>query len=180
MKFSTLFPNHIIAVFLFSVTYISCQPTTESSTNTSIEELNVKQLRIDFQEAWLRGDSAAVMELMTEDVVFMPHHGDAIIYGSKDLAKYWFDPTYPPTQVVRFEADFSGAEVSSSIGYSFGRFLLSYNYEGKNYTNQGNFLTVARKESDSWKISRLIFNDPQPTVKDLDAPAPENATSLNL
>ena len=45
--------------------------------------------------------------------------------------------------------------------------LGSYYYENKNYTNEGNFLNVLRKENNEWKMIRIIFNDLDPIVKQL-------------
>ena len=112
-------------------------------------------------------DSSAVMNLLAEDIVFQPHHGDSIIIGHEALARFWFSPDYPPTDVLEYTEEFYGAHVSGDIGYSYGRFKLVYNYDGKNYSNAGNFLTVCRRINGDWKISNLIFNDPQPIVKDL-------------
>lgn len=146
---------------------IGCNSKDYKHSTMNYNKEQIKEVRTKFQQKWLEADSAAVMSLMTEDVVFMPHHGDPMVKGISDLANYWFNPQYSPTIILEFSADFEGVEASGDIGYSFGRFKLSYNYEKKNYTNSGNFLTVCRKENDVWKISRLIFNDPQPVVKDL-------------
>lgn len=149
---------------------VSCSTAEQHQVaDTSEEDLKkIKQLRIDFQETWIVEDSAAVMNLMTDDIVFQPHHGDSILIGREALAKYWFDPSFPPTDVLEFKEKFVGAHVSGDIGYSYGRFKLVFNYDGKNYSNAGNFLTVCRRVNGEWKISNLIFNDPQPIVRDLE------------
>ncbi len=133
--------------------------------NDPSEEL--KQLRLEFQNAWIRGDSAAVMNLMTEDVVFMPHHGAPMVKGIDELATYWFDPSYSPTEVVVFTCDFEGVEFSRDLGLTYGRFKLVYNYEGKNYKNEGNFLNVFKQIGGLWKFSQIIFNDPVVEQNDL-------------
>lgn len=140
---------------------------SHKSINYREEIEKIKQVRIDFQETWIEEDSSAVMNLTTEDIVFQPHHGDSIIIGRNELANYWFNPQLPTTDVLEYSEKFVGAHVSGDIGYTYGRFWLVYNYDHKNYTNSGNFLTVCRKVDGVWKISNLIFNDPQPIIKNL-------------
>ena len=154
-----------VALFALVFNVLSCSPPREESITeeATVDLEEIKKIRIAFQEAWLRSDSAAVMNLMTEDVIFMPHHGDDMVIGRDQLAEYWFSPQYPPTEVLTFTADFQGAEGSGDIGFSYGRFRLVYNFDGYRYENGGNFLTTVKKVDTEWKISRLIFNDPQPT-----------------
>ena len=159
----------ILLVGWMLVGVVGCSTEEQAKVQDTYKEdlEQVKQLRIDFQEHWIVEDSSAVMNLMTDDIVFQPHHGDSIIIGREALATYWFNPNYPATDVLEYTEKFVGAHVSGEIGYSYGRFKLVYTYDGKHYTNAGNFLTVCRKENGEWKISNLIFNDPQPTVRDL-------------
>ncbi len=122
----------------------------------------VTDLRIQFENSWLLGDSAKVLSYLTEDAVLMPHHGDDPIKGIKNISEFWFPFGVPPTKILEFSS--SENEVVGNGYYASiqGRFKLAFEYDGKTYTNEGNYLNTATKKEGKWKLTRLIWNDPIP------------------
>jgi len=102
----------IITLFIIACNQVPSNELSESDLDA------IKELRIKFQQAWLNNDSSAVMSILAEDIVFMPHHGAPIIMGRNNLAEFWFPPDSPPTTVSHFSCEFYGVEGSGNVGFS--------------------------------------------------------------
>lgn len=117
----------------------------------------------EYRLAWLRNDETvpdAVVSLFAEDGTLMPHHGDPMVNGRDAIASHWFPDGQVFGTVDEFTQDVSKVEVSGGLGYVYGRFSLTFTFNGQTRSAEGNQLMVARKEGREWKIVALIWNDP--------------------
>ena len=119
----------------------------------------------DYGEAWLRGDSAAVLGLLAPDAVLLPHHGDPPVVGLDAIRRFWWPPSSPPTRVTTLEQTTDGVQVDGRTGVVWGRFTLGFSWdEGgvtKSLRNGGTYLMVLRREADGrWLITHRMWDDP--------------------
>lgn len=140
------------------------QPKARCSISDS-DQAAIIQTRKAFEAAWLANDSVGILNTLTSDAVLMPHHGDQPISGIPAIEAFWFPKDYPPSQVTEFTSTITEVVGSKDIAYIYGRFKLSFDYEGKTYSNEGNYMNTFRKEENNWKLARLIWNDPVPTIE---------------
>lgn len=141
----------------------SCEVPRQGSLSND-DEAAIKEARQKYTQAWLDGDSVAVMRSLTSDAVLIPHHGDPQIEGKEAIREFWWPPQSPPTKVLRFTSDIAEISGNRDLAYVRGRFLLEFSYDSLTYLNQGNFLNVVVHTEDGWKLARLIWNDPLPEI----------------
>lgn len=153
----------MLLIFLFVGTVTYCQTDKEQ----------LRQLRLDYESFWKKGDAEGVMTTLWEDAVLMPHHGDPVVVGKVAILEFWFPKDAAPSTVTIFNSDITEVKVSGDQAYIMGTFQLAFEYEQKRYDNQGNFINIAERREGDWRLSRLIWNDPQPTItpmKNLEIP----------
>ena len=141
-------------VFIFTINKSWCQTDREQ----------VRQLRLDYETYWKKGDAEGVMTTLWEDAILMPHHGDPVVAGKEAILAFWFPKDAAPSSVTVFDSEISEIKVAGDHAYIMGTFQLVFEYEQKRYTNQGNFINIAERRQGEWRLSRLIWNDPQPTI----------------
>lgn len=113
-----------------------------------------------YADKWKAADADGVIALFTEDATLVPHHGDAPIKGHKDIRNFWFDPDYPPTLIREWNRDIEEIFVSGDVGVVRGRTRLVWEYEGTRTTiPEGNYVLIAVRRGDDWKIRMLTWND---------------------
>ncbi len=127
------------------------------------EEADVAKLQaLDraYATEWIAGDADRVMALFTEDATLVPHHGDAPVKGQEAIRKFWFDPAYAPTIVSQWQREAVEIFVSGDTGVVRGRARLVWEYDGTRTTiPEGNYVMVALRQDDAWRIRLLTWND---------------------
>ncbi|MCK8479807.1 nuclear transport factor 2 family protein [Psychroserpens algicola] len=145
--------------FLILVICFSC------TSKTGITEKEaIISLRKEYEKSWLENDSLKIMETLTIDAVLIPHHGDIPIVGVKAIKDFWWPAKFSPSKVTIFESTYNDVGYENKLGFISGRFKLGFNYEGKKYYDEGNYLNIVEKRNGKWKLSRLIWNDPLPEI----------------
>ena len=125
---------------------------------TYIAEL--KALDQAYASEWIEGDADGVMSLFTQDATLVPHHGDPPILGHEAIRSFWFNPDYPPTVVPEWTRDAQEVLVLGDVGVVRGRARLTWEYDGMRTTiPEGNYVMVAVRVDDGWKIRMLTWND---------------------
>src|SRR5215469_3939406 len=79
----------------------------------------------------------------------------------KDAIHKWFQDTFnAPGFKLTWHATHAEAAKSGDLGYSTGKYELSYtDSSGKQVSDHGKYVTVWKKQADgSWKVVRDIFN----------------------
>ena len=125
----------------------------------------VKAAHQAYVEAWLSNDPKAIMATLTDDAILMPHHGVAPVVGKDAIQAFWFPPDAPPTKVTRIVNSVTEVDGQGDLAFVWGRSELVFEYDGKTYSNEGNYLSILRRGDDGrWRISRRMWNDPVPDV----------------
>ena len=136
----------------------SMEPSPVDADTRALAELDRA-----YVEGWLQAGTpaqeAALLPLFTEDAVIMPGGGMAPRSGQDELKEFWFPEAAPPTNVLSFDHEIAGIEVSGDLGLVHGTSRLHFEYSGTEQRQTGNFMFAARELPDgSWKISRMIWN----------------------
>jgi len=100
------------------------------------------------------------MALFTDDATLVPHHGDDPRKGHDAIRSFWFNPDYSPTVIVDWTRTPQEIFVIGDVGIVRGRASLTWEYEGKRTTiPQNNYVIVAVRTGDGWRIRLLTWND---------------------
>lgn len=126
-------------------------------------EEGLRALDRAYAEAWLapssEGQERAVLALFDRDAVIMPDGAAGPEEGLSSLRRFWFPDDAPSTTVSHFEREIDAVEIEGGLGVVSGRFVLSFSYDGRDLTQKGNYVLVARYAGGGWKIRRMIWND---------------------
>lgn len=144
---------------------LSFQCTTHDDALTPRDIKEIANVRKAYEQAWLDSDTLGIFSTLTDDAILIPHHGDEPIIGTQAIHHFWFPKDALPSEVTVFSSTIEETLGNKDIAYIYGRFKLSFNYDNKTYSNEGNYLNVLRNESNQWKLSRLIWNDPLPVIE---------------
>lgn len=116
-----------------------------------------------YAEAWLAPapdtQERAVLALFDRDAVIMPDGAAGPEEGVSSLRRFWFPDDAPATTVSHFEREIDAIEVEGDLGVVSGRYVLSFTHNGRDLTQKGNYVLVARYAGSAWKIRRMIWND---------------------
>lgn len=113
-----------------------------------------------YASEWQEGDADGVMALFTDDATLVPHHGDHPVNGHEAIRDFWFNPDYAPTVVTEWTRTAHDIFVLDDTGIVRGRARLVWEYEGTRTTiPEGNYVMVAFRSDDGWKIRLLTWND---------------------
>lgn len=129
------------------------------------DRTSVENLAGGYTAAWLRGDAGRILDLFAEDAVLIPHHGVPAVEGKVAIRDFFWPPDGPPTRVTEFTLAPREISGNSQLAFVRGRFTLSFSSDSpngpKSFSNQGNFLLLARRDTDGkWRIARYMWNDP--------------------
>jgi hypothetical protein len=116
-----------------------------------------------YAEAWLaptpEAQERAVLALFDREAVIMPDGAAGPEEGLSSLRRFWFPADAPATSVSHFNREIDDIDIEGSLGVVSGRYVLSFRYEGRDLTQKGNYVLVARYVGGAWKIKRMIWND---------------------
>jgi uncharacterized protein (TIGR02246 family) len=124
----------------------------------------IKQVHVNYEQAWLKGDADAVRALFTEDCVLLPPHADKPRVGQQGLNEYWFPPNSPPTTITKLVVTPQSIGGDGQIAYVWGTDEVAWTtvQDGKTSSaaHRGIFLNVLRKQADGeWKFSHHMWDD---------------------
>lgn len=133
-----------------------------SQTQAGDEE-GLRALDRAYAEAWLApspdDQERAVLSLFDRGAVIMPDGAAGPEEGLPSLRRFWFPDDAPATTVSHFERQIDAVELDGNLGVVSGRYVLSFSYDGRDLTQKGNYVLVARYAGGAWRIKRMIWND---------------------
>jgi ketosteroid isomerase-like protein len=123
----------------------------------AVEEAN----RI-FVDASLRGDSAAVGAILTDDTLLLPP-GGRIIQGKKATEEYW-RATWGQLKILDFRITTLSLHEEGDLAYEVGGYTLKFQVQGKEGVDEGKYVAVWKQSTDkAWKKLIDIWNSDIPT-----------------
>lgn len=116
-----------------------------------------------YAEAWLtpapEEQKKKVLALFDAKAVIMPGGGGAPAEGVEDITAFWFPAEASPTAVTHFNREIESVDITGDLGVVSGRYTLSFTYDGRSFSQRGNYMFVARYDAGAWRITRMIWND---------------------
>lgn len=147
---------------LTSVLSIAACVEAEPPAGPAAEE-GLRALDRAYAEAWLspspEAQERAVLALFDREAVIMPDGAAGPEEGISSLRRFWFPDDAPSTTVSHFDRVIDAIELEGDLGVVSGRYVLSFRYDGRDLTQKGNYVLVARYAGGAWKIRRMIWND---------------------
>ena len=141
-----------------SLAALATATVVQADEQTDIDAL--RALDQAYAMTWKAGDADAVMALFTNDATLVPHHGDPPIKGDEDIRDFWFNPDYPPTVVPEWTREAQEIFISGDMGIVRGVARLVWEFDGMRTTiPRGNYVIVAVREGEEWRIRLLTWND---------------------
>jgi uncharacterized protein (TIGR02246 family) len=140
-------------------------PLSVVASGLSTEDVaKIKRVHQKYEEAWLKGDSQAVLALFTEDCVLLPPHADKPRIGHDGLKEFWFPPNAPATQITKLVVTPQSIGGDGQIAYVWGTDDVAWTtmQDGKMVaaSHQGMFLDVLQKQANGeWKLSHRMWDD---------------------
>lgn len=108
------------------------------------------------------------MNSVTDDIVFIPHHGVAPKIGKAALETFWFPAGSPPLKIDEYWHKITAIEPVGNNAIIYGRQLLVYEWQGDRVTvGEGNYFILAVRHSGAWKMRYLVVTDPPNKVEHL-------------
>ena len=118
----------------------------------------------DYRKAWINGDSAKVVNYLSNDMtLFMPNKTGKPIKGKKLISEFWFpksDLNYP---ILSYKVYNSEIKHSGNLAYYQGISKLHWCTEENGVKRDtvlsiSEFTNILIKKDNSWKIHRIMYN----------------------
>lgn len=123
----------------------------------AVEEANQK-----FIDSSLRGDSAAVGALLTDDTLLLPP-ASRMIQGKEATEEYW-RATWGQLKIVDFKMTILNLYGKGDLVYEVGSYTLKFQVQGKEGVDEGKYVVVWKQMADkTWKKLIDIWNSDMPT-----------------
>jgi len=130
--------------------------------------VDIKAADAAYATAWLSNDPESVMATLTEDAVVIPS-GMPAIEGAAAIREFWWPPESSSTTVTEFTLVQRDHGRSAGLAYVRGSFSLGFQYDGKTYASDGEYLSLLRCLSDgTWRIARRMWSDGSRSVNDVE------------
>jgi uncharacterized protein (TIGR02246 family) len=127
--------------------------TDASSARAAIEAANGR-----FKAAYLRGDTVAIADNYTDDVIVMPQGSPAV--RGRDAVRTYMAPevSRAPSEVKEFNTTTEDVMVAGDLAVETGTFEFVPRSTTA-ATEKGKYVTVWKRQADgSWKIVRDVYN----------------------
>ena len=145
----------LLTLLLISFTIISCNQTTDKSTNTDF--VNVDSLTATFLAGWNTKDSAAIMNTIADNAIVM---NDSLIHnGRKAIADNWISGGVKVLSNIRTSSVIKNKD--NLLAYDGGTYSLDLTPPGGPVLKEkGNYSLVYTKQKDgNWKLTLIHIED---------------------
>jgi ketosteroid isomerase-like protein len=157
--------NYIItAMLLISMAAISYtdKKNTRANELTEDDKAVITGMIKQYNEAWLKDDSATIMNLFADTATLIPN-GMEPIHGKKDITGFWWPNDSSKTTIDNYKINVLEVNGSGNWAYTFEEGKLEWSYEkgtDKFSRKQKSYeVTIFNKSSNVWKITRRIWTD---------------------
>jgi ketosteroid isomerase-like protein len=152
-------------VILASQTFVllavtaACGPALASP---DVARRAVEQTLRDYREAWLAGDETRVMSHVADDfTLFPPGVGSKTVVGKDAIRIFWFPASDTVYRITRYDVSQQQVHVSDGLAVEQGTSLLAWDTVARDSvigssTSTNEYLTVLRRDGDSWKLIRSM------------------------
>jgi len=138
----------------------ACSVADRSLLSAKDEE-KIHALEQAYVDAWVRGDSAAVLATLSPDIVLMPGGSQPLI-GLDAAREYWWPDDGSRTTITAYTSTILEIRGSASLAYVRGASALNFIYERDTVrieqSSRSMSLTIVRKGAgNEWRIIRRMW-----------------------
>lgn len=155
----------LILIFGFLSHFLGCTlPSEEQKTSETKNQDSIKTFMQDYRTAWKKGDSTAVLEKISSNIIlYLPGQTAQPIVGKKAVQEFWFPNTKKTYPILTYEIENEEIGVSSHLAYYQGLskltwFTLDRGVGRDTMLSISEFTTLLKKEEEQWKIYRIMYN----------------------
>ena len=155
--------QYIFLATVLSVVY-ACQSVQTGNELTTDERNKIIEAMNKYRNAWLRNDSAEVMDYVAKDMVlFMPNLEGKPKIGIDSIRAFWFpnsNVSYPITEYSVAKEKIEGNDqlcVYSGIS-KLSWHIFKGNVHSDSTTAVSEFMNVLKKEDGKWKLYKVMYN----------------------
>jgi ketosteroid isomerase-like protein len=138
-----------LRLFLVAIAFTSAAAAHADVSKGDAAAIN--KLMDSYVSAWLAGDEAGVMRLLTTDAVLIPNE-KAPYVGAAAIRNYWWPAGAPPFKLLRFETTRDQITGSSTFATLRGTQVIEWESGGERWRTSGNYLAVVRKTPAGWRF----------------------------
>ena len=144
---------------------LACAPA-EPKAFSSADERAIRQVDSLYVAAWLRDDTAAVLQTLAPDAVLMPA-GQRPLATPDDIRAFWWPADGSRTKILTFHRVIDEIAGDPSLAGVRGTDTLTFTYDkGQTHSqlaSRSMTLAVWRRQPDgSWRISRMMWGTRAP------------------
>lgn len=115
-------------------------------------EQEIRKVMTQYVAAWLAGDSAAVMRLLTPEAVLIPGARPPHV-GAAAIRNYWWPPEGPQVTLTRFASEIDAIERTAAMATVRGTQVIEWTSGGERWRTRGNYVTVLHRAHGAWRIA---------------------------
>jgi ketosteroid isomerase-like protein len=143
------------------VTLASCNKT--SDTFTCDDATKIRAIINDYRTGWLEGDSAKVMNLLSDSATLIPS-GLEPLHGKNVIRQFWWPNDSSKTIIHSYDITILDLGGSGDLAFTYETGSLSWSYEKGDFKmskeNHSYEITLfERAKPNQWKITRRIWTD---------------------
>lgn len=157
-------------VFVFLATtllWTACKQGNLSDNSAAMDEseamASLDSMNREFEGAWNRKDSAAVVDMFAEDIIMIS--GKSMLKGKSELARKFISRNMPVANNLKIKKE--KTDVSGNLGYETGTWSLSVKLSDQSEVDQtGNHTFIWKKDNSmNWKLSVMDMEDHKSEAK---------------
>ncbi len=158
----------IAASALLSAVLLAAPPAEASAAAS--KDPAVLAVAEAYRAATLKGDTAGILRLYTDDAVEMGP-GSPPVKGRAAIEQYYRQQMSGPGRITAFTFDHLESRTSGDVGYDVGTYRQTMTGGPMAGDDTGKYVVILKKSGGQWKVAYAIYNsDRNPTAAA--APAP--------
>ncbi|CAN5348912.1 hypothetical protein BH09BAC6_BH09BAC6_27840 [soil metagenome] len=153
-----------IVSLLFLINVLAgCYNAPRSGGLNKNDEMAVRKMIGDYNTAWLKSDSAAILNLFADTATLIPS-GLKPIRGKKDIINFWWPKDGSITNIDKYKITLLEIGGTDDLAYTCENGKLSWSYENGSVkfskAQESYEVTLFKKGHDGkWKIFKRIWTD---------------------
>jgi ketosteroid isomerase-like protein len=141
---------------------LGCAPGSQEEL-TPTDVTAVQAVLADYRQAWIANDADRVMSHLSDEfTLYVPGATASTLKGKDRIRPYWFPPSDTVYRITQYEITDPETHGGGRYAVAQGTSALAWEMVVKDSvhmasTSRSEFVTVLRREGESWKLFRQIY-----------------------